>query len=715
MGNPNVASGELIIAYLGEELKPAAQELKHMLRRVCPGWRAMVVAEGNSEEADIYLTTEIISSLPARQRRALSAVLEEPNDAYLLHTFKRKGKRQLLIGANRKRAAYYGIYDYLRRVFGLFYDFHRDLYPKPRKTAHPIPPSLEVVEVSSNAVRSYKPQMLGNYSDLHSPWAWDRKRWQRCIEWCVRQRYNMLHLMLFAQANWIRFDCAPEARDVPDPYMTTEERIAMLQEVIRECHRYGLQVLVGFCTNGTSLAYLRHHPEQQSAGGRSLYQGYLCWHKGHDHLLAVAREYIQAYREADGFVLWPHEAGCTCQHCREGKPFLKSILEIHDYLGEQMPDKECYLLDWHFPTEDFLARYRDRIPAGTRILNVHCDHLLASELALGLPTIHQACVANWDTSSCTVIAPNLAEMTFRVKQWNDRVIGFEAHHVSMFSGEYTIDAFGDLIWDPPSFSEELHRPSYLRAVHGDENLAALEKIYQLLEIAWTSPFHNYTGLPLCDVFDQTLLDREKTDLGGLGYYYQLHDGIVQMRRARIDLMTTANLMLLASAALAEAGHLASGLKSRSRAVQLLKACVEIEFQYARWIDGKFRALLLARQVLDAAGRGDWPQAEQLMEVSLTHFREAGQALDRAGEVVERYPQYFHAIEGISLRGYNCPLSDFGIAQQKKKFFGPPPPPGQRRTMGREGFRILLTRLRRAVGQRRVPDWKALVPQEASKS
>ena len=235
-----------------DNLRTAAKELRAGLIRLFPAWDVIVDVDIKKLTFPaIHLTTETLSGVSAGTRKAIKQVLAGDNDAFCIHTIVHR--KHLVIAGNSKRAIFFGVYHYLRRAFGLFYDFHKDIYPRKRYQ-HPIAGNMNIVEISTNSIRSYKPQILGNYSDLHSAWSWDFKRWRRLVEWCVRQRYNVLHLMFFAQGNWIRFDCAPEARGVPDPYMNTEERIEMVQRIISLCHDYGLKFWAGYCTNATQSA-----------------------------------------------------------------------------------------------------------------------------------------------------------------------------------------------------------------------------------------------------------------------------------------------------------------------------------------------------------------------------------------------------------------------------------------------------------------------------
>lgn len=678
------------------------------LHRLLPGWRIEAGLKGtNSAGWIIHLALPGAKSAPVTGRRILQQVGRARNDAYALKSWSQKGRCHLLIGGNVKRSVFFGFYDYLRRVFGVFYDFHADLRPRGPSVSAPIPRNLEVVAESAVSFRSYKPQMLGNYSDRHSPWAWDAARWEQCVRWCVRQRYNALHLNFFAEANYLRFKCALEAQAVADPYMSTATRIAMMQKVIHRCHDYGLKVLVGFCSNGSTFAYANAHPDQKTTAN-SPYQGYLCWHKGHDHLLAVAKEFIDTYREADGFVLWPHEGLCRCEHCQDGRSFLRLIREVGADLKQRYPEKEYHLLDWHFPTRDFLQQFRAELPAGMTIFNVHGETGIFAALAAKLPVIHQACVANWDGSNATIMSPNLPEMAFRVKAWADKVVGFEAHHVSMFGGEYTIDGFGDLIWDPPAFSETLYRQEYVGAVFGEQDRAALEEIYRLLECPWTSPFHNYCGLPLYDALSGAEIEQNK--IGGINYHYELKDGFVQLAGGPADTMTAANMLCMAVAALTQADLLARGLRIKGPYATFLKANVAIQKHYAVWIERKYEALLLAREALDQAERKDWPRARALMTLALEIFETGALALDEACRVAVRYPEYFHVIRGYSNRGWECQLSDLGLKIRRGLFYGASISPNSAgRNLGKLGYRRLLKHIASRLERRQqVPSLTAMV-------
>lgn len=691
---------QVTIQYAESELQPAAEELREMLKKMFPAWTFEVGPDAPKSAAPaMVLAKRDLPTLPGRGVVAKTG--QAPDDAYVIQSRRGGRARHLEIAGNSKRAVYYGIYDYLRRTFGVFYDFHGDIVPQKIAADHPVLPQTQAIRaVSSQTIRSYKPQMLGDYSDRHSPWAWDAARWEQCVRWCVRQRYNALHLNFFAEANYLRFACAPEAQDVADPYMSTATRIAMMQKVIRRCHDYGLKALVGFCSNGSTFAYANAHPDQKTTAN-SPYQGYLCWHKGHDHLLAVAKEFSDTYREADGFVLWPHEGGCACAQCRDGRPFLRLVREIGADLKQRYPEKEYHLLDWHFPTKDFLQNYQAELPSGMTIFNVHGEKGLFDALALKLPVIHMACVANWDGSNCTTVSPNLPEMVFRAQAWAGKVAGFEAHHVSMFGGEYTIDAFGDLIWDPPAFHEAVYRQEYFRAVFAAKDRARLDEIYSLLEGPWTAPFHYYAGLPLYD--DLTGREIEQGRIGGINYHYERQEGVMRLAGGPADVMTAANMLGMAAAALRRARELADQLVTRTDYVTFLKASAALQSNYAIWVERKFNALLLAKETLEAAKRGEWIQAETLITLARTALEAGGKALDGADRITRRYPEYFHVKPGLSNRGSECQLSDFGIRQRLGRFYRASISPNPRdRNLGKLGYRRMLAQIAHSIRRRETP-------------
>ena len=676
---------------------PAAAELSGHLDQLCPMQQPV---------GAIHLAMGPFKGAPHSLNDQIEHVTGSETDAYTVQSFEIDGRPQVAIVGNRKRSVYYGVYDFLRRCFGLFYDFHEDVKPARPLTTEPVARDIHVTEISPTGIRSYKPQMLGNYSDRHSPWAFGPERWEQVVKWCVRQRFNVLHLMFFSQGNWIRFDCAPEAQGSPDPYMTTDERIAMTRKVIDLCHHYGLEAWIGFCTNGSTFNYVKAHPDQQTTQG-SAYQGYLCWDKGHDHLLDVARETIDTYAEADAVVLWPHERICKCDKCGPGESFVRLLNETYDYIKAATAGKKVYLLDWHFPDDKirhvvFLERYRDKLPAFDGILNVHVDYNLVKELSLGLPVIQQDCVANWDTSTCLLMSPNLPEMTLRDKSRADYVAGFEAHHVSMWGGEYTIDAYGDLAWNPKAFSQTLYRQEYVRAVYGEENADTIADIYKLLETASTAPFHDYTGLPLCDEVTPALLVADR--IGGVNHSYVPSNGFLVLAGGPADLMTALNTVRMGVTCLDRAHGLARGLRNSSPMTEYLQASAEVSCHYSRWIERKLTAVLDAREAAGLARLGQQGRAEALMDAALEAFGQGAAAYDRAEAVILRTPQYFHAVEGISHRGLVCEVTDLAMAQRREKRHGASiGPTGEHGMLGLEGFRALLEHMRNEIASGRVPD------------
>ena len=696
---------KLSIIFDKKDLEDAAEELSFLLKRLFPKWKIDITDEKKCCNSDaIYLTKELPSFISHKKK-----LFKKDYDSYIIQTYKSKGKKRLLIAGNSRRAVFYGIYQFLHKEFNVFYDFHKDIYPKEISRKDILPEKISIAETSSNKVRSYKPQILGNYSNLHSCWSWDLKRWERLIEWCIRQRYNTIHILLFSQANWIRYKYSPEARENSDPYMNTEERICMLKQIIEKCHFYGLKLLIGYYSNGTTFSYVKHYPEQESTTAtRRCYQGYLCWHKGHKHLLSSAKEIIDTYSEADGFVIWPHERLCECKKCITGAPFLKIIKETKEYINSHYKGKEFYLLDWHFPGDFiFIEKYfSDLLPLCNGIINVHGGtKRIETYLKYGFPIIHQGCVANWDGSNCTTISPNLSEMSFCAKILNGFAEGFEAHHVSMFSGEYTIDAYGDLIWNPSAFYEELYRKQYINAVYGKDCSSTIETIYKLLESLWTAPFHSYCYLPLYDQIDEGLLGNQA--IGGINYHYETTNQNFQLEvGGHADKMTARNLLQMAKSTMFEASHLVSTLKGKNSEIKFLKLSIKIQFQYLKWIENKYNALLLLENSINSARKKNWECAEDLIKIAIDVFNEGSESLDKAGEIANAHPEYFHIIRGISYRGSECQISDFGINIRKKKFYKATISPKalDNKNYGREGYKLMLKNAKRAILKRKVPNY-----------
>lgn len=705
----NKVQKDVTISYGDPVPAQAADELVQGLKRLFPEQTFRVEA-GDKGHGDIHLAMTPAADVPDDAAQAVEAVLSSSQDAYTIQSFKAATRPAVYICGNRKRSVYYAVYDYLRRCFGVFYDFHEDLYPAQARNRDPVARDLAVLEISSSPIRGYKPQMLGNYSDRHSPWAFGPERWEQVVKWCVRQRFNVLHLMYFAQGNWIRFDCATEAQGSPDPYMTTDERIAMARHVIDLCHAYGLEAWIGYCTNASTFNYVNAHPEQQSSAG-STYQGYLCWDEGHDHLLDVARETIDTYSEADAVVLWPHEHGCTCSACEHGESFVRLLNETYDYIKASTPRKKVYLLDWHFPEDRirhvvFLERHRDRLPAFDGILNVHVDYMLESELSQGYTVIQQDCVANWDTSTCLLISPNLREMVLRDKSRAAVVAGFEGHHVSMWGGEYTIDAYGDLTWNPAAFSVTLYQREYIQAVYGEHESDIIADIYDLLETASTAPFHDYTGLPLCDPVTPELLVSER--VSGVNHSYRPADGYLVMAGGPADRLTALNTVRMGVTSLARAHELASRLTNQAPMTEYLKASAEVSCHYSRWIERKLSAVLDAREAAALAGQGRFAEAQELMKAAIDTFEQGVKAYDRTMATVQQWPRYFHAVEGISHRGLIIEVTDLALSRRRKKRHSASIHKVEGRgALGVEGFRALLQHMRNEIGARRQPDLTSL--------
>jgi len=691
-----------------EALEPAARTLARELGALFPEAEFPVAEDGpQAGPWQVLLALEPPADTPDAVRKAAETVRAAEADAYLAHAWEAEdGTRRLLVLGNRKRCVYFGVFHFLREAHGMYHGFHGDVRPDRPAACAPIPEELALTEVSRNAVRSYKPQVLGNYSDLHSPWAWDTERWMQCVDWCVRQRYNAVHVLLFAQMNFLRYDCAPEARGVPDPYMSTDERIRMLHAVIERCHEYGLEAWIGYCTNASTFEYQKHHPDHMTTS-TSFYQGYLCWTKARDHLAAVARETVDTYADADAFTIWPHEGGCKCPDCADGRAYLSLVLEAYQYIRERYPDKAVYLLDWHFPTKDFLDRYGDEIPEDMTFLNVHMDRMLVDEVRHNKPVIHQACVANWDVSNATTISPNLPEMLDRARNFQPYVVGFEAHHVSMFSGEYTIDAFGDIAWDPDAFSEIAHRRRYTQAIYGQGEAAAVEEILELLSCAWRTPFHNYTGWPLCDGADDQLLSAER--VGGMGYRYERQDGMVRLAGGPVDLRTGANMLQMAASTVREADMRAQALRGATERFRFLKASTALQRSYIEFLREKYAALLDLREAGERARDGHWPQARAAADHAAERYARASHAYDEALSIARGWPKYFHVIEGISRRGHNCQLSDYGLERWSGvTYVAVISPAGSKNVnLGRAGIERLIQEGRAAIGRGEAPDWQAL--------
>ncbi|MCE9613612.1 MAG: hypothetical protein K8T26_05005 [Lentisphaerae bacterium] len=523
-------------------------------------------------------------------------------EAYLIKTVEHAGVRTLLLAGSHVLATWYAVYDLLNTLgVGFFFDEVR----VPRLAAVAIP-AMHKLEHPAAETRCFKPQVLGDYSRLHSFWFWDQARWEQAIRWCVQNRLNTVHLQCFAGMNWIAYRQFPEARVTNDPVMTTEQRIRMTQHLIRYAHGFGVKVWIGFVTNGATYPYVDAHPEQACTGIGGVYEGDLCGRAGRAFLEAAAAEYFDTYAEADGFVFWPPEGHCHCPECESGKSFVDLVAGYIARLRRQAPDKRILLLDWSLPTEG------GALPSDLTMLNMHEFSQLPPYVERGMTTIFDL-IVNWDTGSCTTVSPRVHDMHREMLLTHRMgVKGFEAHLVSAFSGELNIQAFATIAWDPERFDPTAFTDTFLTCYYGDGS-PALQAAVRELEAVWTPPYNAYTSI-LVSRFHHWAVpgDAAATCVAEITEYVEQpgKPGAVPVKQHRR--LSRADMLALLDGAVAHLAaaraHLGS-VATGTEPLRFLKASAEAQWRYAQWTTEKYRALAVLVDAQQAATAGDWAGAQ----------------------------------------------------------------------------------------------------------
>ncbi len=624
---------------------PAGEFARHLADLCGVAVPVVPITDASAQSAPAQIQIIIGDSASLAGTRWADAVTElsgRGEEAYLVKTLESNGLRALLLVGQNRLATFYAVYDLLGTL-GL--DFFFDHVRTPRLTRLVIP-HLHKLEAPCVAMRIFKPQILGDYSPLHSFWFWDQSRWEQALRWCVQNRLNTLHLMFFAGMNWNSYSAHPEARVQNDPILDTDARMRMAQALIQYAHAFGLKVWIAFVTNGATYEYARAHPEQACTGLGGVYEGDLCGRAGRSFLEDTAREYFETYAEADGVVFWPPEGHCLCPDCVSGRAFVDLVTGHIRQLRTRWPDKAIMLLDWSLPADS------GALPEDLTILNMHEFSQLPPYLRKGHTTIFDL-IVNWDTASCTTTSPRVHDMHREMSITHAMgVKGFEAHLVSAFSGELNIQAFAAIAWNPAAFNPDAFTENFLARYYGAAT-QPLRTAIAHLEAVWTPPFNAYTSL-IVSRFHHWMVPGDldaNCVCEGTDYVADPSapgPGLVKQHRR----LPRAEMLERFDQALAhlQSAHTQLGSLSPANAeLRFLSCSAEAQWRYVAWCSGRYRTCIALADATQAARAGNWTEAEAHARRSERLLADARASLLSLKALVDCHPQWFQTRRCVAAR------------------------------------------------------------------
>ncbi len=573
---------------------------------------------------------------------AVAGLRNSGEESYLVKTMENNGVKTLLLSGRSMLATYYAVYDLLETLgVGFFFD-----EVVVRRTAQLVIEPVCRLEKPAAEVRCFKPQVLGDYSKLHSFWYWDQARWEQSLRWCVQNRLNTVHLMCFAGMNWIAYRKHPEARVANDPVMDTESRIRMAQGLIRYAHGLGLKVWVAFVTNGATYEYVKAHPDEACQGLGGVYQGDLCGCAGRKFLEDTGDDYFETYAEADGFVFWPPEGQCQCPDCRSGQSFLGLLQHYVAAVRRRDPGKSVFVIDWSLPAEG------GKLPDDIKVLNMHEFSQLPPYIEKGHATVFDL-IVNWDTASCTTVSPRVRDMQQEMQlTLGMGVKGFEGHLVSAFSGELNVQAFAAISWDPARFDADAFMARFIDGYYG-QPLPGLKEVLAHLEAVWTPPFNAYTSSLVSRFHHWAVPEDSAANCIAESTTYTeqatANGPVLVKTHCRLPRRENLELLALAQDHLAKA-HAAMGqIKLASDKLRFLAASVEAQLRYMQWLVEKYRLVIALSGAQDLAQQGDWEKARAEVAHGRRHLAEARAGILRLKEIMDTHPQWFTTRRCVSAR------------------------------------------------------------------
>lgn len=642
----------------------SARELQRYVNMVS-GRSVPVLAERQTHHAKKVICLGRLSS--SHSRRLLGRHLQPVgDDGYVIQHCPQGDTDTLVLAGATRRSLLYATYHFIRLALNVRFYFDGEIVPTHKQSAIHVD-GLHIREETPVPVRYWQPELIGDVSALHSPWSWDFPRWQRAIRWCVQNRLNGIEFTLLSHMNW-GTDTSPQDDD--DPYFTSEERIRLLKKVIAYTQEMGLKAFIDLCTAGTRLRHVGMHPEQAAVNTcyGSIYQGELCWEKGRPYLTKVLKQYIDLYNHVDGYVFQPDECQCSCPSCRTGKPFLRLFNEICAHIGKVDGRKSIYLWDWHIPNRKIIV---PQLPKDVIIVNVHESQNIPEYMSAGLSVVYMP-VINWNTASYSTISPyphRLKEEMCNLLQ--NRVSGFEGHHVSMYSGECNAQAFALCAWDPAKFDADRFLRDYVGMSYGKD--AVYAKVFQYLEKVWDFPFPYY--------FTNYMLDCYGRDYYDNGFVKGLTTGMFRKVSYRTVTKSGCDYVVKAYQAIEpneffrivkqRIGYLKASAKllENARVVtnkqRFLKASVLAQHHASRWCYHKYWSLMVFQQ-----GRAlrDRKAKRRLALDSKRHLIKGIHALNSLGKVVFSNSQWFQTRPCLALRDVDPWISTQGIRARWLRYY-----------------------------------------------
>ncbi len=426
-----------------------------------------------------------------------------------------------------------------------------------------------------------------------------------------------------------------------------------------------MKILIGFTTNGCTLEYAQANPEQLSTS-EYYYEGSLCWAKAKEYLQTKCIEHIETYSEGDGYVFWPHERLCQCSRCITGEPFREIILNVYQYIKENYPQKEIYLIDWTLPKRFSISW----IPKDITLINVHEFSSIPRYIEEGLQVIFQP-IINWDCASCTTISPNVKTLLAEMKNCLQMgAKGFEAHLVSMFSVELMIRAFAKIAWNSERFNTSEFYAQYLKEIYG-EPAETYKGIFNSLEELWTPPYDSYRSI-MDDVYDHEKVEFDKARSCAtmlIAYKKSSYKGSIIKIKKRVSLSREEALKLFEKGIeyLTKANKLLNTINIENNRLRFLKASVSAQLEFTSWCYLRYCSLCLFYSGKHYALNKQWEEAERLIGNAHHSLLKGLDALERLEDILRKNEQWFRAKEGFVSRGLEARITTTGIEERKKDF------------------------------------------------